>query len=348
MALNSELILLAELSALNTRKVLTDGNLIAFQYFWQVPAATEKAAYDVLATQTKTPEFEYLAFPWATLIDGLRNNATSAWELLRVLNTIWAEHNTFGTQRRATVAQHIHADKFIEFFRACGITDLFWPHATIDRPEIDGISIHPFPLYPAQISSGTEVGDLHRHRPYVANFIGAYNPQIYLTDVREHIFRDAGSAPDLLIIKRQTWHFDRAVYTEQMKGITPDQARLTLEEQHKTEYLDAIRDSAFTLCPTGSGPNSIRVGEALALASIPIILTRQLALPGARTLWENACLIEEDNAEGYRRALARAREMPADELRAKQAATRELFARIKPEEYGNIIEQSMAATASRL
>lgn len=347
MAQDIGLKLLAEYTASGTKSVLAEGNLIAFPHFWQVPAATEKAAYDALVGRGGALGFDYLAFPWATVIDGLRNDAAPTWELLRALNAISARPGGGAPARRATVAQHIHADKFIAFFRACGVTDLFWPHATTGRREIGGIAIHPFLLFPAQTPNGAEPGDLHRPRRYLANFIGAYNPEIYLSDVRGHIFGDAGSAPDLLIVKREVWHFNRAVYSEQMRGITPDQARLKLEEQHKTEYLQAIRNSAFTLCPTGSGPNSIRIGEALALGSVPIILTRALALPGDAALWEQACLFEDDSEQGYRRALARARAMTAGELKERQKATQKLFMGIDPQAYNHVIENGMQDNAPR-
>ena len=183
--------------------------------------------------------------------------------------------------------------------------------------------------------------DLHRPRRWIGNFIGAFNPKVYLTDVREHIFSDAGKSEDLLIVRRDAWHFDRAVYAEQMQGIAPDKARIVMEERHKQEYLDAIRDSTFTLCPSGSGPNSIRIGEALALGSIPIILTRDLALLGDAALWEAACVIEQDSVEGYRRALARARSMRVAEVVEKQKATRALYALVQPLAWGKLISSAM-------
>ncbi|MGD9921502.1 MAG: exostosin family protein [Pseudorhodoplanes sp.] len=320
------------------------GSVIGYPRHWQVPAATEKSAYEALARRPGLPDFVYLGFPWATVIDGLRNDAAPTRELLRALDGIHGSLGAIQARRRVTVAQHIHADKFIELFRACGVTDLFWTHARADRPEIGGIAVHPFPLFPAQTPDGPEKGDLHRPRRYLANFIGAYNPKVYLTDVREHVFRDAGTAPDLLIIRREAWHFERAVYAEQMKGIAPDAARLALEAQHKEEYLQAMRDSTFTLCPSGSGPNSIRIGEALALGSIPIILTRDLALPGDLALWEGTCLIEEDSVTGYRQALARARAMPDAEVRQRQQATLDLFAMIGPGAYGELITARIANT----
>ena len=335
--------LLEDLAGQKKPGIAETPGLLAFPHHWQVPAATEKAAYEAVLAQGGLPNCTYLGIPWATLTDGLRNRADVTWEMLRALNTMWRHSGTAAPHGRiVTVAQHIHADKFISFFRALGVTDLFWTHAVTASPEIAGIRVHPFPLFPAQTPNGPEPGDLHRPRRWLANFIGAYNPSIYLTDVRQHIFADEGRAEDLHIVRRNAWHFDRAVYAEQMKGITPDKARLALEARHKEEYLQAIRDSAFTLCPTGSGPNSIRIGEALALGSIPIVLTRDLALPGDKALWEKACLIEDDSNEGYRRALEKARGLGPEELRRKQLATQELYGMVGPENWARLLAGALS------
>ena len=335
--------LLSKRSAPVRREIVTADGAVVFPHHWQVPAATEKAAAERMLEGQPPEGFDYLGFPWATLIDGLRNDASATWDLLRALETIRRDHPVAG--RRATVAQHIHADRFVEFFQAVGITDIFWPHATRSRPEIDGIRVHPFPLFPAQTADLPPRANLHAPRRYLANFIGAYNPRVYLTGVRARIFEDAGTSDDLLIVKREAWHFDRVVYAEQMKGLRAEEARLQMERQHKREYLDAIRESAFTLCPTGSGPNSIRIGEALALGSIPVILSRELALAGEQDLWERACLIEEDSTEGYLAALERMRTMGPDELRERQAATQALYARTSSAAFGRIIQDGMGKRA---
>ncbi|MBS4011766.1 MAG: exostosin family protein [Roseovarius sp.] len=323
------------------KRLAHDRQVISYAHHWQFPAITEKTAYESILPHANQITFEYLGIPWATIIDGLRSKALATWELLRVLNQVPAQPNKTG-MRRATVAQHINADKYIELYLSCHVTDLFWSHATFETREICGIRIHPFPLFPAQTPNGPDPADnIHRPRSYLANFIGAYNPKVYLTDVRENIFKDAGSADDLLIIKRDAWHFNRTVYAEQMKGLSPDAAKLALEDQHKKEYLQAIRDSAFTLCPTGSGPNSIRIGEALALASIPVILTRDLALPGPASLWQEACVFEEDSSAGYQRALSYIRNMPVAKLRAMQVATQKLYARVGPRAWDQLIINTM-------
>ena len=332
--------LLSDFASLRSRPVV-QGRVISYPRYWQVPAATEKAACEALSVRADLLGFVYIGFPWATVIDGVRRETATIDELMRALVAIRALQIEGPDIRRATVAQHINADRFIEIFSACGVTDLFWSHARKSHSQIGGITVHPFPLFPAQTPDMTEHDDLHRPRRYLANFIGAYNPKVYLTDVREHIFSDAGTADDLLIVKRDTWHFERTVYAEQMKGIAPDDARLSLEAEQKEEYLQAIRDSVFTLCPTGSGPNSIRIGEALALGSIPIILTRDLALPGSLALWESTCVFADDSLSGYRQALDQVRIMPDAEIRTRQRNTRELFAQVGPSSYRALILTAM-------
>ena len=322
-----------------TRSVATElviqDSVIAFPFHWQVPAATEKAAYESVCTAPKPLGFEYIAFPWATLIDGLRGDAACIGLLLMALRNI--NELPRKATRRVTVAQHIHAMQFVELFKCCGITDVFWPHATHQQLTIEGIALHPFPLFPAQTPDVAPPNEIKGPCKYLANFIGAYNPGLYLTNVRQVIFDDPNEAGDLLIIRREAWHFDRAVYEEQIKGIPVEDQKLLSERRQAEEYLAAIKDSWFTLCPTGSGPNSIRIYEALALGCIPIILTKTLRLSGRLALWEKATLIEEDSAAGYLRVISRARAMSNVERQRMIVAGAELYAYVGPASYARLI-----------
>ena len=318
--------------------IARDG-LLAFPYHWQVPAATEKAAYESILDLQPRPLFDYVAFPWATIIDGLKGNSVITPQILMALKC--ACEIPAGACRRVTVAQHIHAMQFVEMFKACGITDLFWSHATHQQTEIEGIRLHPFPIFPAQTPECVPVGDLYRPRLYLANFIGAYNPKIYLTNVREVIYNDPNDAGDLLIVKRESWHFDRVVYEEQIKGKSADNQKLLEDQRHAEEYINAIKDSWFTLCPSGSGPNSIRIFESLCLGSIPIVLTRNLRLAGSEELWKKAAIIEEDSVDGYSCALEAARRLNQEQRIEKLKAGRELFQMLSPREYGRFIVASI-------
>ena len=317
------------------------GRITAFPQFWQLPAATEMAAYDALLAERHGLDFDYIGFPWATLIDGLRADAAILEPVLKGWQAVAGMRGT-RRGRVATVAQHIHAGRLIRLVAACGVTDMFWSHATRDRPVIGGVRIHPFPLYPTQAADSAAPVDPDAPRPYLANFVGAHLPDVYLSDTRARIFEDAGRDPDLLIVRRDAWHFQRHVYEEQLHDREAAAAQLRDEAARRREYLDALGHASFTLCPTGSGPNSIRIGEALALGSIPIVLSTDLALPGDPALWDAACLIDEDSVAGYRRAMARARAMSGARIREKRRAGRALYARIAPGAFGRLIVAGMA------
>jgi hypothetical protein len=322
--------------------LVEQGGLIAFPKYWQVPAATEKAAYEAIRLNAPSTDFEYFAFPWATLVDGLRGDAAVTADLLCVLRQ--AHRIPSRAKRRVTVMQHIHAVQYVAFLRLAGITDVFWSHATHSLSSIDGLTVHAFPLFPAQTPNEVPPREgLDRPRRYLTNFIGAYNPKIYLTSVRAAILADAGREPDIRIVKREAWHFDRAVYEEQIKGLAPDAQRRLVEQKHAEEYVQAIRDSWFTLCPSGSGPNSIRIFESLCLGSIPIVLTRDLRLAGPQALWERAAIIDDDSIDGYRRALAAARAMPQSARIAMLQAGRDLCNDVLPGAYHRVVTDAIVS-----
>jgi hypothetical protein len=75
-------------------------------------------------------------------------------------------------------------------------------------------------------------------------------------------------------------------------GASTDQrAEQKKEDDSKAEeFTTLMMNSIFTLCPSGSGPNSIRLWEAILLGSIPIILSETHLLPGNSSIWEKAAL----------------------------------------------------------
>lgn len=340
-AINTERPIL--LGSLQTDKIgiFKQDQLIAYPHYWQEPAATERAAYEAMASSDVLLDFVYFGFPWAALIDGLRADSASAFKILTALEH--SESLLPAKQRVITVAQHIHADQYASIFRACGVTDVFWSHCRKNQENLHGVRFHPFSLFPAQTANEPIQADPHRPRKWLATFIGAHNPKVYLTDVRAIIFEDAGRYDDVLIVKRDSWHFQRAVYEQQVASKKPEDAQLAAEEKMREEYLESLRDSTFTLCPSGSGPNSIRIFESLSVASIPIILTRELALPGDQRLWEAACIVEDDSADGYRRAINRARSMSESEIRARQTATQLLFSAVGPKGYAELMLRELSA-----
>jgi hypothetical protein len=72
-----------------------------------------------------------------------------------------------------------------------------------------------------------------------------------------------------LIIKKPKWHYEDNVYGNDK----------TARFSEDCYYKQMLMDSKFSLCPLGTGPNSIRLWESLSFGSIPVILSDKLILP---------------------------------------------------------------------
>ena len=271
-------------------------NILAFPYDWQRPAKTEEWAYERCLSGLEENNFAQMVFfPWATLID-LQNHGN----LKRAMTFQDALRSPPPriTLIRATVCQHIYAKDVLPWFKQLKITDFFWPHATQNETLIDGIRIHPFPLYPVSCCDGdcqpANWIPLSQRR-YLYSFIGAYQPGLYLSESRRHLF-ELPQRNDTCIVSRNEWHFEKAVYGEQIAGLIQDEVLLQEQRQREQHYKKILRNSVFSLCPSGSGPNSIRLWESLGFGCIPVILSDTLRLPGGLSAWQNAAVFVTETA----------------------------------------------------
>tara|TARA_B100000900_G_C20406635_1_gene645069 strand:- start:411 stop:872 length:462 start_codon:yes stop_codon:yes gene_type:complete len=111
-----------------------------------------------------------------------------------------------------------------------------------------------------------------------------------------------------IIENTKTWHFDEVVYSK-IQNITNYKDHLKdFFNNSKGTYKSTMKDSSnnynlflltsrFSLCPSGSGPNSIRLWESLAVGAIPVLLADTLELP-EHELWDKAILrVKEQDLE---------------------------------------------------
>jgi hypothetical protein len=250
---------------------------------WQQPNATEWVAAQRLDSVELKTNHCYQPYPWATWIDYVERGRYEAFSFP-------IKSNSNGI--RATVCQHILAIKHLEVFKQAGITDLFWSHAIHDSETHSNIRLHPFPLYPVRCSTHPPPSPvlLPAERQLLYSFQGAYTEGLYLTPVRKWIL---GLPPrvNAHLELRCEWHYEQAVYREQVLGQAADAARHAQLTAEAEAYATTLQNSCFALCPSGSGPNSIRLWEALGYGAIPVILSDQLQLPGPTALWQAAALI---------------------------------------------------------
>ncbi len=282
---------------------------------WQRPNATEAYAAEQLGTISG-----YLPLPWSSWIDIARDQAPPPAPFAAGP----------AQQPLATVGQHIELLQHAALLRRCGVTDLFWSHATSGLSHNQGLRIHPFPLFPVRCSThpGPPGGVPLQQRRWLYSFQGVYRPELYLTPVRQWILA-LPSRSDALIESRREWHFEQAVYREQVHGQAADSQRHAELRAEASSYATALQQSLFALCPSGSGPNSIRLWEALGYGSIPVILADTLSLPGDANLWRQAALMVPETPEAVAALPAQLEALRADHgrLAAMQAAGLQLWQR---------------------
>jgi hypothetical protein len=309
---------------------------IVFDDFWQTPAKTELHAFERLkAYNWMAASFKYVAFPWATLIDYIHSGREIPKSLLDGYTKIQKEAKLAAADNALiTVCQHIYAFKYISLFKTCGIKRIYWSHCTLDCPSIGEIEIRPFPLYAVQTLSQYSTTSIpnSKTRPYKASFVGAYNRRYYQTRIREEILglkelcRD-----DYIIIARENWHYEEEVYG-QIKGNMLDAELRNKKLDHAKEYKQVLMNSKFSLCPSGSGPNSIRLWESLTFDTVPIIFSDRLALPGDVQDWIKAAVFMSESAtrDDIVRLIDRNGSHSEFELEEKREAIRNIR-----EKYGN-------------
>lgn len=280
------------------------------ELFWQYPAITEKTFYE---QEKNNPS--YVGFPWATIIDKQMNFNTVLIIVLKYI--IKNNKNKF-----YTCCQHISFRRLIPFWKKMGITTIYSPHKITGEDIINGITIKPCPLYAVSIEDNKRNKDINKSfkKTLLYSFIGSFS-KYYISNIRQKIF-ELPLKNDIHIINRGAeWHFDPVVYSSKQNK----NGELNLVNNHmkKTfEYNELLLKSKFTLAPSGTGPNSIRFWEALAVGSIPVLLADTLELPENK-LWNKAILrVKESDIEKIDDIL---RKIPEDEIKERSKNCIELY-----------------------
>jgi len=274
--------------------------ILAHDDEWQFPAITEQNAYKMVQEHLFDVDgVVYLAFPWATLLDKYNTKRSDALPLLAKLKVLVSQ--IAPNVRVVTVCQHIHMMKFIDMFFDHKVTDIFWTHAVKNQFSISQdrkINLYPFPLYSVQFPK-KEDHPLDQKRAHLFSFIGARANQWYLTESRNWILDLLGDDKRGLVVGRDSWHFNKIVYDYQIRKSSETHDKL-INADATEQFKQTLRETVFALCPSGSGPNSIRLWESIAAGAIPVILADTYLTPGRQKIWNEAVVYCEETPEAIK------------------------------------------------
>lgn len=329
--------------------------LLALDADWQYPAVTEQHAYHRMCAETARLAGRplYVAYPWATLIDKL-SNTTPDRDLHADRFAQFCRQLPQGVEK-VTVCQHIHGRKYRHLFQQAGIRTVFWSHATFETAADPAtapsaaVRFLPFPLYPVQVTEALPEAAPEADaapRRYLFSFIGARANQHYLTEARNHILEHLAGDPRGLIIGRDSWHYQKIVYDLQVRGKIRDGAAVDLVDLSASDQFRlSLQHSTFSLCPSGSGPNSIRLWESIGAGSIPVILAESWAPPGDRRLWDLAAVFCAEDAASIRALPDRLERIASDPARLAQMrhALRQLWLLYGPQAFVTDVQAFLLA-----
>lgn len=336
--------------------------IVALDADWQYPAVTEQHAFQRLRdTMRGAPNGRilYVAFPWATLIDKLKSRSADLDVHLKRFEAFCDQLPQDVT--KVTVCQHIFAQRYERLFRRAGITHVFWAHATHadmaatqnDREDCqtdnDRLRFYPFPLYPVQVPEGLpEAGPDHDKVPrkYLFSFIGARANRHYLTEARNWILDSLAEDARGMVTGRDSWHYQKIVYDHQVNASTGQtEVDALIDVSASEQFRRTLVETTFALCPSGSGPNSIRLWEAIGAGAIPVILAGSWAPPGDRRLWEMAAVFCDETPEAVRALPDRLAEVAADpkRLASMRQAMRQIWMLYGPQSFVTDVQEFMQA-----
>lgn len=315
---------------------------------WQSPAITELLQHQIVLASASmvqaspTRPICYVGLPWATFID--RKEIPQAAQAM-----LWRQVGDWRRQiaQRAkldapeachTVCQHIYWQRLLPLWREIGLTDLHLSHLEQDV-HLEDIRVHSWHLAAANVVNedrreGLVFGRNPAEKRWLASFIGAHMHH-YRSDVRLRLRDEAArdGFHDIFYELKEDWHFNLLVYQEQVERRPLDSIQRAAERQANIRYNEVLSDSVFALCPEGAGPNTIRLWEALAVGSVPVVTAENWVwptIPGGDLTWSDAVIhVGREEIGGLFDRLRWMRRFEPLRVAAMQKAAMEIYRRFE-------------------
>jgi len=214
------------------------------------PIKTEESIYEQLLFYAPEiqTDYVYAALPIADLLNKIGIANTQ-----KVIDSV-CENEHY--KKLFFVCQHIRV-KNLDFHGHI----VFTTHATV----LD--SYLPLPHYSCNYDEDYALP--WKDRKYTFSFMGSF----FTHPVRKEIYKQLNEREDCLIVDTGDWHYN---------------ASRTRQAVNSAEYIKLLGNTKYSLCPRGTGPSSIRIWEAMAMGSAPIIVSDFLKMPLERDVPRDA------------------------------------------------------------
>lgn len=234
-------------------------NLYEINSEWQKPNSTEFHYFNNHLKQDTDTDTVYIGCSWANYID----------QKLKLENSVIREISNI-QNKKVTVCQHIRWKNLLDLWYDMGIDFVYASHCE-NNLNIYYPNIKPWPLYAASVCE-YKYKSKKIHKKYLASFVGCHRRD-YRSKIRLQLnnYFHKYKHPDIYFQLNDDWFYEKNIYHNQ--AISSQQIEQT------QQYNEIISDSTFSLCPEGTGPNTIRLWESMALGSIPVIYSDDWSPP---------------------------------------------------------------------
>lgn len=278
-------------------------NIIApgFIKNWQTPAQTEKYYYTnhLLYNRhcdTKKDDIAqyYFAFPWASFLDYYHDPEVyqpNSDQFNQVIKTLSCKNYIISDTyyRLNTICQHIYWHKLIKIWERLNITHAYCSHFTYQWMDHDtNININSWPLYAVNKENLFRNEDLiyiePQNKKYLCSFMGCIDEPYYRSSIRKNIYKIISSQNSLkvFISVNNDWFFREETFGLNLNKFISENVK---------KYNNVLSNSVFSLCPEGSGPNTIRLWESMSVGSIPVLFANDWVKPIIKEYdWSDLCI----------------------------------------------------------
>jgi hypothetical protein len=301
--------------------------------FWQYPCRTEQDAFErhqriELPYQDSSGVHVYVGLPWATWID---KKAFPDQKLEAIRSRLKAVEELLDCPLQVhSVCQHIRWKEHPHRFEQAGITQLWIAHKEKGWDREGQMQLHAWPLYAVNVLDPARREGLEfvpaEKKTVFASFKGAHMKH-YPTDIRLRL-RELAHLEGYEIEVTDLWHFNKVVYNYQIANKQSDKD--AIEKEEIVNYNRLLSRTLFSLCPGGSGPNTLRLWESLGAGAIPVVLSDRYEFPSLErmgvysTSWSEAVIdLPESEVQMMDQ---RIRSIPVTKLAAMQSECQRLFA----------------------